>query len=77
MLGPILIAAGIVLMILGVISSTYWVSDKASWLNADSADRPGGTLNERQYIRLCFVALVIAPLLVGAILIVYGLTLVM
>ena len=77
MLGPISIAAGAVLMILGVFSSTSWVSGKSRWLDSDDFDRRGTTLNDRQYLRLYFVALVIAPLLVGAILIVYGLTLVL
>ncbi len=77
MLGPFLIAAGAVLMIAGVLLLGAWLSGRASWLDAGVYDRPGATKTDRQFINLYFVALVLAPLLVGAVLIVYGLTRVM
>jgi hypothetical protein len=77
MLGPFLIALGAALMIAGALLLSAWLSGKASWFDADVYDRPGATKTDRQFISLYFVALVLAPLLVGAVFIVYGLTLIM
>lgn len=73
MLAIALIAVGVVLMLVGVITLAAWVSGKSSWFDAGVYDRQGETKTDRQYLDLYFVALVIAPLLVGALLIVLGL----
>jgi hypothetical protein len=74
MLGPICIAVGVGLMILGVIMLASWLGGKSSWMDAEVLEREGSTVNDRQFVNLYFLASVIAPLLVGATLIVYGLT---
>jgi hypothetical protein len=76
-MGPFLIAAGAVLMLAGVFLLSAWLSGKPAWFDTGAFDRRGATKTDRQFINVYFVALVLAPLLVGAILIVYGLTRVM
>lgn len=74
MVGPLLIGAGAVLMVLGTVLLLAWMSGKATWFDEGVYDRAGDTKVERQFVTLYFLVLVVAPLLVGAILIVYGLT---
>ncbi|MFA6134180.1 MAG: hypothetical protein WC869_09230 [Phycisphaerae bacterium] len=73
MLGVILIIAGILLMLLGMLMITGWVNGKSSWFDSGVYDRQGSTKTDRQFLDLYFIVLVIAPLLVGAMLIVFGL----
>ena len=73
MLGLILIVVGAGLMVLGIISLAGWISGKSRWLEGGVYDRRGASKVDRQFLDLYFVAVVIAPLLVGAILIVFGL----
>lgn len=77
MVGGILIAAGIALMVLGASLMAAWLSGKARWFDREIYDRPGDTLNDRQFIRFYFIALVLAPLLGGGIMIVFGLKMVL
>jgi len=80
MLGPIFIAAGAVLMVLGVFSLAAWLGGKSLWFDPESFDRKGspqrGVMLTIYYLA-AFVALVLAPLLVGGALIILGLVRVM
>ena len=73
MFGSILIACGGALMLLGVIMLGGWVSGKSSWFDAGVYDRQGSTKNDRMSLYVTFVAMVLAPLLSGALIIAYGL----
>jgi hypothetical protein len=73
MLGVIFIAAGGTLMLLGGVLLAGWVSGKGRWFNSGVYDRHGDSKTDRQFLDLYFVAMVLAPLLAGAILIVAGL----
>ena len=60
-------------MLLGAIMTAGWVSGRSTWFDAGVYDRQGATKNDRQFLDLYFIALVIAPLMIGALLIVFGL----
>ena len=77
MVGGILIAIGIALMALGAVLMAAWLNGKGTWFDREIYDRPGDTLNDRQYLRFYFIALILAPLLGGGILIVFGLKMVL
>jgi len=73
MLGIALVIVGIVLMAVGLVFLGGWVNGRG-----ERAGRPGsalsdGTRTERQLMDLCFIAAVLAPLLAGAMLIAFGL----
>ena len=68
MCGPILIIAGVVLMGAGLAGLGSWVGERGSRGGMSDASRI-----ERQLMCLHFIALVLAPLLVGATLIALGL----
>jgi hypothetical protein len=72
-MGVLLIVIGAALMVLGVILVGGWVGGKSDWFDAGVFDRRGGSTTDRQFLNLYFLVMVVAPLLVGAILIVYGL----
>ena len=67
------IAIGAVLMTGGVILLRGWITGKSAWFDPSVYDRPGNTKNDRMLLYVTFMAMVLAPLLTGAILIVYGL----
>jgi len=71
--GILLIASGAALMLLGVITLGGWVGGKSSWFDASVFDRPGTTKNDRLALYVTFMAMVLAPLLSGALMIAYGL----
>ncbi|MGA2266579.1 MAG: hypothetical protein ABSH10_09165 [Phycisphaerae bacterium] len=73
MLGIILIVAGVILMILGGILLLAWTGDPSRWFDAAVHDNRGTTKTDRQFLDLYFLAMVIAPLLVGGLLIALGL----
>jgi hypothetical protein len=73
MLGAILIAVGGALMLGGGVMLTAWTSGKSRWFDAGVFDRSGASKTDRQFIDLYFMALVLAPLLGGALMIVVGL----
>ena len=73
MVGIMLIAAGAALMLLGVAMLVAWTGGLTRWVDPGVYDRPGKTKTDRQYLDLYFVALVIVPLLTGALLIALGL----
>ena len=73
MVAAVLIVAGAASMLAGSVMLVGWVSGKSGWFNAGVFDRAGNTKNDRQFMDLYFVAMVIAPLLGGAVLIVFGL----
>ena len=65
MLGPILVFAGAVLMTAGLVFLGGWVSGRG--------ERAGKPRTDHQWMGLYFIALVLAPLLSGAVLIAAGL----
>lgn len=73
MLGAVLILIGAALMVFGAIMLIGWVGGKSRWFDAGVYDRAGTSKTDRQFLDLYFIAIVIAPLLFGAILIVFGL----
>lgn len=73
MVGIAFIVAGGVLMLLGVVMAAAWMGGSSRWVDSDVYDRPGATKTDRQFLDLYFVALVLVPLLTGAILIALGL----
>ena len=74
MLGVALIMAGAIAMLVGAIMLSAWVSGRSTWFDAGVYDRPGGFKTDRQFLILHFMAMVLAPLLGGGILIVFGLS---
>ena len=73
MVGVILIVVGAALMILGAAMLAAWAGGKSTWFDPEIYDRQGNTVNDRQFLNLYFLATVLAPLLGGGILIVFGL----
>lgn len=73
MLGALLIAAGAVLMALGVAVLLAWTGGRSTWFDSGVFDRRGSTFSDRQLLTLYFTALVVAPLLIGGLLIILGL----
>ena len=73
MLSMILIIGGICLMIFGVCMLVMWVSGKGRWFDTGVYDSRGSSKVDRMFLDLYFLAIVIAPLLSGAIMIVFGL----
>jgi hypothetical protein len=73
MLGTVLIAIGAVLMIAGLFALGGWLGGRAGRLGRFVVDRAGDSKTDRQLLDLYFIALVIAPLLGGALLIAFGL----
>ncbi|HUS47638.1 MAG TPA: hypothetical protein VM098_05935 [Phycisphaerae bacterium] len=73
MLGPILVLVGAGMMLSGSVMLAGWVSGKSRWFNASVYDRQGCSKTDRMFIDLYFIAMVLAPLLGGAIVIVVGL----
>jgi len=75
-LGPILLIAGIILMTFGLLSLRLWVSGRGERIGK-SDNLPNGSKDERQlfgiYFVIYFMALVLTPLLAGAMLIAFGL----
>ena len=69
----ILIASGAGLMLFGMIATAAWVGGKSNWFDSGVFDRRGTSKTDRQFLDLYFVAIVIAPLLSGGMLIVFGL----
>lgn len=73
MLGAILIVVGATLATLGAVMLVGWTAGKSTWFDAGVYDRRGSTVNDRQFVNLYFMAVVLAPLLIGGILIIFGL----
>ena len=65
MIGPILLILGAVMMTIGLATLGGWVSGRGGLSDHSQA--------ERQLMNLYFITLVVAPLLVGAVLIAMGL----
>mgnify|MGYP000179700572 CR=1 FL=1 len=74
MLGVVLIILGVIAMLGGAVMLLAWVSGRSSWFDAGVYDRPGRCKTDRQFLILYFMAMVLAPLLGGGILIVFGLS---
>jgi hypothetical protein len=73
MLGIALVIAGIILMAVGLIFLGSWVSGRGERAGRPGAALSDGTKTDRQIMDLYFIALVVAPLLAGAMLIAFGL----
>lgn len=73
MVGIILIAVGAALMIMGTLMLWPWVEGQGRFAERGSYDGRGGGQSDWVFLTLYFLTLVIAPLLGGAILIVFGL----
>jgi hypothetical protein len=73
MLGIILVLVGAGLMLVGLIMLGGWVGGRSGRVGRGVLDRQGDSKNDRQFLALYFVGLVVAPLLGGAILIAFGL----
>ncbi len=77
MLGIALVIVGIALMAVGLVFLGGWVNGRG-----ERAGRPGSALSDRskadrQIMDLYFIAIVVAPLLAGAMLIAFGLGMVL
>ena len=73
MMWIILIVAGGVLMLFGICMLWGWVDGKAGWFDVSVFDRSGSSKTDRQFLDLHYIAIVLAPLLVGVIMLAYGL----
>jgi len=73
MLNVLLAVAGVAMMVFGAVMLNGWLGGKSKWFDEDIFDRAGTTKNDRQFLDLYFIVIVITPLLAGAFLIVYGL----
>jgi len=73
MLPVILIIIGAVLLCIGVFMLWAWLDGRSMWFDAGIYDRSGSSKTDRQFLNLYYIAVVLAPLLCGAVLIVYGL----
>jgi hypothetical protein len=71
--GAAWIAIGLVLMALGTLSMWGWLSGKSHWFGQDVYDDRGSSKSDRLLLYVTFLAMVLAPLLCGAVLIMYGL----
>jgi hypothetical protein len=72
-MGASLLAAGAVLMLVGVLMLNGWVSGKSGWFDPAVYDRRGGSKTDRMFLYLHFLAIVICPMALGALLILLGL----
>jgi hypothetical protein len=70
----VLIIVGAIATLFGVVMLWQWNSGTCKWLDRGVFDKPGSSKNDRQFLQLYFISLVLAPLLGGAILVVYGLS---
>ncbi len=73
MIGVIFIIVGATLMSFGVFMLSAWISGTSRWFDAGIFGRSGATKNDRQFLDLYFIAVVLIPLLSGAIMIVFAL----
>jgi hypothetical protein len=73
MQGGVLIGIGAVLMIVGALTMRGWLVGKSNWFGAEVFDRAEASKPDRMLLYVTFVAMVLAPLICGALLIVYGL----
>ena len=73
MVGIALVIAGIILMTVGLVFLGGWVSGRGERAGRPGAALSDGSNTDRQIMDLYFIALVVAPLLAGAMLIAFGL----
>ncbi len=73
MLGYGLIIGGLAAMGVGVIMFAQWASGQSRWFDAGVRDSAGASKTDRQFLNLYFIAFVIAPLLGGALAVLFGL----
>ena len=60
------------LMAFGFFMLFAWVSGRSSWIDPSVLERSGDSKNDRMFIDLYYIAIVLAPLLSGSILLLYG-----
>jgi hypothetical protein len=68
-----LIVAGAGLMLFGLCMLWGWVNGRSRWFDAGVFDRAGASKNDRQFLDLYYIAIVLAPLLCGAVMMALGL----
>jgi len=73
MFGAILLIAGMILMAVGLVSLGSWVSGRGERAGRHGTALSDSSKAERQLMDLYFIAVVVAPLLAGAMLIAFGL----
>jgi len=74
MSGAIFVIVGAALLLTGGVMLTGWVGGKDRWFSSDGCDSSGGSKTDRMFVELYFLALVIAPLLAGATVLLLGLS---
>lgn len=72
-LGVALILVGVALMGFGVCMLLGWITGRSGWFDQAVYDRPGNSKTDRLSLDVYYIVRVIAPLLVGATLIAFGL----
>jgi len=76
MLAVMLIVCGGLLMLFGVLMLGGWLSGKSNWFDAGVYDRAEAAKKDRKYLDLYFFyffTIIVLPLLVGGLLIIFGL----
>jgi len=74
MSGAIFVIVGAALLLTGGVMLTGWVGGKERWFSSGGAEGSGGSKTDRMFVELYFLALVIAPLLAGATVLLLGLS---
>ena len=67
------ILMGGALMVFAAMILGGWISGKINWFETTSSGKQGSSKTDRQLLDLYFLAIIITPLLCGAVLIIYGL----
>ncbi len=73
MLPVILVISGSGLMLFGLCMLYAWADGSGRWIDAGVFSRRGTSKNERQFLDVYYIAIVLAPLLCGAVMIVFAL----
>ena len=69
----VIIALGVLLMGFGVVMVGGWLGGQSDWFGAEVFDRLASSKSDRWLLYITFVALVLAPLFGGALMIIFGL----
>ena len=73
MLAVILVIIGAALMLFGLFMLWGWLNGRSRWFDSGVFDREGASKIDRQFLDLYYIALVLAPLMCGAIIMAFGL----
>lgn len=69
----VLVIAGGILMGIGFLMLWAWMDGRSRWFDSSVFERKGASKNDRQFLDLYFIVIVLAPLFGGAVMFVYGL----